>query len=142
MRWNCHQSHLIKMIIHINIEKNNEYTQFYFFFLPEVRTDCSTIKKQRSGDTAILIHQLDNLPCVVIRLNMVPLINTRIAIITVGYTYAGIYTPFLFTLPMGNFTRKSAHLRKVSFVIEIISVLIIEVMPRPKNIPANVTIKG
>ena len=46
-----------------------------FFFMLE-KIDCKTMKKQSNADSTIRTHQLDNVPCVVIRLEIVPLINT------------------------------------------------------------------
>ena len=37
---------------------------------------CNTMKKQSSAESTIRTHQLDNVPCVVIKLVMVPLIRT------------------------------------------------------------------
>lgn len=37
---------------------------------------CNTMKKQSNADNVIRTHQLERVPCVVIRLEIVPLINT------------------------------------------------------------------
>ena len=37
---------------------------------------CNTMKKQSNADSVIRTHQLERVPCVVIRLEIVPLINT------------------------------------------------------------------
>ena len=47
----------------------------YFFFFTQANTDCSTIKKQSNADSVMLTHQLERAPCVVIRLDIVPLIS-------------------------------------------------------------------
>lgn len=50
---------------------------FYFpFFFTAAITACNTIKKHSNADKVILTHQLDKVPCVVIRLEIVPLIST------------------------------------------------------------------
>ena len=38
--------------------------------------DCNTMKKHSNAESAIRTHQLESVPCVVIRLEIVPLINT------------------------------------------------------------------
>ena len=38
--------------------------------------DCNTMKKNSNAESAIRTHQLESVPCVVIRLEIVPLINT------------------------------------------------------------------
>lgn len=48
----------------------------YLFFFKFPSTDCSTMKKHKSADSTIRTHQLESVPCVVIRLEMVPFIST------------------------------------------------------------------
>ena len=41
-----------------------------------VNIACNTIKKHNNAESTIRTHQLESEPCVVIRLEIVPLINT------------------------------------------------------------------